>query len=103
MNKAAREKSAQIIAERRKKMTGELSTSEKLKNGKDTVLFGIEKEEDGYRVVVHYLLDGVIVDKKVGASQLKHHAIAMLESYISGFVIDSYEEPAKFFETVVLH
>ncbi len=103
MKQEDREKSKAIIAERAKKMTDDASTSKALKDGKDTILFGVEREEDGYRVAVYYILDGVIVDKKVGASQLKHHAIAIMEQYMSGFVIDGYNEPAKFFESVVVH
>lgn len=103
MMKASRDKSKAIIEERRKKMTEAASTGKALKDGKDTILFGVEREEDGYRVAVYYVLDGVIVDKKVGSSQLKHHCIAMVESYISGFVIDAYNEPAKFFESLVVH
>ena len=103
MDKKAREKSSEIVAARRKKMIEENSTGLALsKGGKDTILFGIEKEDDGYRVVVHYILDGVMVDKKVGASQLKHHAIAIMEQFISGYVIDSYEHPRAYFESVVV-
>lgn len=103
MRKEARDKSKEIIDARRKAMIESASTGAALKKGKDTILFGVEREEDGYRVAVYYILDGQIVDKKVGASQLKHHAISIMEQYISCFVIDSYNEPAKFFETVVVH
>lgn len=101
MDKSARLKSQAILADRRKRMTEEASTGLALKKGgKDTILFGIEKEQDGYRVAVHYILDGVLVDKKVGSSQLKHHAVAIMEQYITNFVIDFYEEPSKFFQSV---
>lgn len=102
MIKPSREKSKAILDARKAKMTDAASTARALKDGKDTILFGVEREEDGYRVVVYYVLDGKLVDKKVGASQLKHHCIAMVESYISGFVIDSYNDPIRFFDTVVL-
>lgn len=101
MDKKARAKSQEIIDARKKKMTEDASTGLALKKGgKDTILFGIEREEDGYRVAVNYVMDGVLVDKKVGSSQLKHHAIAIMEQYISNFVIDYYENPSKFFEAV---
>ena len=103
MDKTARAKSRAIIDARKKKMTEDASTGLALKKGgKDTILFGVEREEDGYRVAVYYVMDGVMVDKKVGASQLKHHAIAIMEQFISNFVIDFYENPAKFFEAVVV-
>lgn len=103
MDKKARQKALDIVAARRKQMIDDNSTSLALtKSGKDTILFGVEKEDDGYRVAVHYILDGVLVDKKVGASQLKHHAIAIMEQFISNYVIDYYENPAKFFESVVV-
>ncbi len=103
MNRDSRKKSQEIIRGRRQKLIKENSTGLALeKAGKDTILFGIEKEDDGYRVAVHYVLDGVLVDKKVGASQLKHHAIAIMENYISGYAIDSYENPKAYFESVVV-
>lgn len=103
MKAESRKKSQEIIEARRKQMESEKSTGEALRSGKkDTILFGIEREEDGYRVSVSYVLDGVIVDKKVGASQLKHHSIAIMENYISNFVIDHYETPAKYFESLVI-
>lgn len=103
MDKKAREKSQAIIDARRRKQIDDNSTSLALKKaGKDTILFGIEKEDDGYKVAVHYILDGQLVDKKLGASQLKHHAIAIMEQFISNYVIDYYEEPAKFFEAVTV-
>lgn len=101
MDKTARLKSQAIIEARRKQMAENASTGLALKKGgKDTILFGIEKEEDGYRVAVYYVLDGVIVDKKVGSSQLKHHSVAIMEQYITNFVVDQYEEPSKFFQSV---
>ena len=104
MDKQSREKLAAILAEKRKKMTDENSTGLALSKGdKDTILFGIEREEDGYRVAVYYVLDNVIVDKKVGASQLKHHSIAIMEQFISNFVIDYYENPKGFFDSVVIN
>lgn len=104
VDKQARAKLATIISNRRAKMMQESSTGLALsKGGKDTVLFGIEREEDGYRVAVYYILDNVIVDKKVGASQLKHHSIAIMEQFISNYVIDYYENPKGFFETVVIN
>ena len=104
MDKKARLKSQEIIDARRKKMIEENSTGLALEQaGKDTILFGVEKESDGYRVAVYYILNNVIVDKKVGASQLKHHAISIMEQYMSTYVIDSYNNPKAFFESVVVH
>ena len=104
VDKQSREKVKAILAERRKKMMEESSTGLALtKAGTDTILFGIEREQDGYRVAVCYVLDGVIVDKKVGASQLKHHSIAIMEQFISNYVIDYYEKPKSFFESVVIN
>lgn len=104
VDKQSREKLSLILADKRKKMIEANSSGLALSKGdKDTVLFGIEREEDGYRVAVYYVLDNVIVDKKVGASQLKHHSIAIMEQFISNYVIDFYERPKEFFETVVIN
>lgn len=66
------------------------------------ILFGIEKTSEGFRATVSKEDDGIIVDSKRGAEQLKHHAISIAEHLMANYVVDSYNEPEKFFETVVV-
>jgi hypothetical protein len=63
------------------------------------LLFGALRTTEGYRVAMSYVEDGLIVDTKYGADQLKHHCLSMMESLIAQYLIDSYNEPLKFFET----
>lgn len=64
------------------------------------LLFGALRTSEGYRVTVSYVANDRVVSTKMGADQLKHHALAMVESLMAQYVIDSYNEPLKFFETV---
>ena len=64
------------------------------------LLFGIIRTTEGYKVTVSYAANGRIISTKSGADQLKHHALSMVDSLMTQYVIDSYNDPLKFFETV---
>ena len=68
--------------------------------GNTRLLFGVVRTTEGFRVTVSLTLDGVVVDTKYGADQLKHHALAVLESLVAQYVIDCYDHPEQFFDAV---
>lgn len=64
------------------------------------ILFGIEQAPEGFRATVVKVKDDKILATKKGAEQLKHHAISIAEHLMANYVVDSYNEPEKFFESV---